>query len=161
GSRSPAPCRKHRHKVPGRAVERVAERGEGTEPDRPGPAVLENRQVRQRDAHLRGEFGQGHTTLLHQPVEVYLDPVLLLRRHHITVSRSARMATPRRTTSATASKMNAGIAHHRLISTSGMAQAMTSSGRVIRISTCAQMNSAVSDRNPPMSTTRPSTRSRR
>ena len=81
--------------VTGLAVQHRAQRAQRAEPHRPGPPVLEHRQVGERDAHPVGEVGQRHAPLGQQLVDVHLHPVLVLRRHQITASSSARIATPR------------------------------------------------------------------
>src|SRR5262249_4832347 len=78
-------------------------RGERGEPDRPRPAVLQHRQVRQRDADPVGQLGQRQAAPLQQVIDVYPHPVLLLG-HQITSSNSARSAPARATTSLTARK---------------------------------------------------------
>ena len=56
--------------VTGLAVERLAEPGQGAEPDRPGVAVLQDGQVHHADPDPLGEFGQGQAPVGEQLAEV-------------------------------------------------------------------------------------------
>jgi hypothetical protein len=62
--------------VAGLAVEDLAEGGHGGEADGAGAAVLEDREVDDGDAHLVGEFCEGHAALFQQPVQVDSDAVV-------------------------------------------------------------------------------------
>src|ERR1700684_3648957 len=79
--------------VAGLAVERLAEPGQGAEPDRPGVAVLQDGQVDHADADPFGELGQGHVPVGEELVKVGDDGVAVgvCGRHYTVPSRSARM----------------------------------------------------------------------
>jgi hypothetical protein len=85
------------------ALEHIAQRGQGGEPHRPGPAVLEHRQVGQRDPDLLGQFGEGQAPTSQHFIDVYLHPVLL-GGQQITVSSSAYISPAWASTSRTASR---------------------------------------------------------
>ena len=57
----------------GLASQRLAEPGQGAEPDCPRPAVLEDGQVDDRDVHPGRQFGEGHSALAEQFVKVQPD----------------------------------------------------------------------------------------
>jgi hypothetical protein len=80
--------------VAGLAAERLAEPGQGAEPDRPGVAVLQDGQVDHADADPVGELGQGHAPVGEELVEVDGDGVVIgdRGRHYTVPSRSARIA---------------------------------------------------------------------
>src|SRR5215472_1781197 len=59
--------------VPGLAAEHLAQRRERAESDGPGPAVLEYRQVHDRDAYSVRQFRQRHCALAEQFVETDSD----------------------------------------------------------------------------------------
>jgi len=59
--------------VTGLALQRLAKPGQGAEPDRPGPAVLEDGQVDNRDPHLGRQFGERHLALAEQFIQVESD----------------------------------------------------------------------------------------
>src|SRR5580700_2192794 len=79
--------------VTGLAVQRLAEPGQGAEPDRPGVTVFQDRQVDHADADPFGELRQGHVPVGEELVEVGDDGMTVgVRGRHYTVpSRSARM----------------------------------------------------------------------
>src|SRR5260370_45331 len=92
--------------VAGLAAEHVAKPGERGEPDRFRPAVLQDRQVHDRDADPVGELGEGHAALGEQPVQVHLDRVPGLvgtGRHHTVPAGSSCIWAPRRSTRASVS----------------------------------------------------------
>src|SRR5450755_4120979 len=97
--------------VAGLAVERLAEPGQGAEPDRPGVAVLQDGQVDHADADPLGELGQGHAPVGEELVEVDGDGVAIAirgrGRHYTVPSRSARRPAPIRMTRATMTRPSA------------------------------------------------------
>src|ERR1700731_5079715 len=80
-------------RVAGLAVERLAEPGQGAEPDRPGVTVLQDGQIDHADAGPLGQFGQGHAPVGEKLVEVDGDGVVIGDGggHYTVPSRSARM----------------------------------------------------------------------
>jgi hypothetical protein len=77
GTRLPTLCRRtmadlvlNGEEVGGLAVECVAEGGEGRETDCASAAVLEDREVHDRDVNALGQLGQGHFSFLEESVEV-------------------------------------------------------------------------------------------
>src|SRR5580658_2630458 len=93
-----AACAVMAEQVAGLAAERLAEPGQGAEPDRPGVAVLQDGQVDHADADPLGQLGQGHTPVGEELVEVDGDGVVIRDggRHYTVPSRSARMPAPTR-----------------------------------------------------------------
>src|ERR1700693_6251958 len=88
--------------VAGLAVERLAEPGQGAEPDGPGVAVLQDGQVDHADADPLRKLGQGHAPVGEELVEVDDDGVVIgsRGRHYTVPSRSARMPALTRMTRA-------------------------------------------------------------
>ena len=57
----------------GLASQRLAQPGQGAEPDRPRPAILEYGQVDNRDPYLCRQLGERHSALAEQFVKVQPD----------------------------------------------------------------------------------------
>jgi hypothetical protein len=55
------------------AVEHLAQLGQRAEPDRPGVAILQDRQINDRYPGPLRQFGQGHAARLQSPVKMNLD----------------------------------------------------------------------------------------
>jgi len=65
--------RRTAEQIAGLTVEHLAQLGQRAEPDSPGVAILQDRQIHDRHPGPLGQFGQGHSARPQNPVQMHLD----------------------------------------------------------------------------------------